>query len=66
MYCYSFVAWLFFWPLAFQIGEWSYELPRGFKFGMNLLPSRSSDSANANNKLDSPEGSQIQARDREE
>lgn len=38
---------------------------RGFKFGMNLLPSRKSGSSNAHNKLEPPDDSQMQLPNRE-
>lgn len=39
---------------------------RGFKFGMNLLPSRSSESPTAHHQLESSDDSQIQLSNREE
>ena len=39
---------------------------RGFKFGMNLLPSRTSDSPTAHNQLESPDESQTQLPNGEE
>ncbi|MCY3914668.1 MAG: hypothetical protein OXG49_01515 [Chloroflexi bacterium] len=39
---------------------------RGFKFGMNLLPSRKNESSTAHNELEPPDDSQLQLPNREE
>ncbi|MCY3865885.1 MAG: hypothetical protein OXG68_10655 [Chloroflexi bacterium] len=39
---------------------------RGFKFGMNLLPSRKNESSTSHNELEPPDDSQLQLPNREE